>query len=263
MNNADFPLLPSSNMSWFVVSAILVGLWKYDRCLLDKLERWVWKKGSSAAWFLLELYTKYKDKNEMIKDGYHVDTVYLFEHRSPLDSSKFDVLSVFRREIVKETFTNKKGIQFVDFLRLCSESGSNFKYDANLTYELEVNYTFDRKQYKIFYSNDKNNEIKFPVYSESEMAKADVDNSIISAEIVRDDIGKGGIDIGDVILKYAGPKGNFYDDSDFVVLKSWLKYSGIDEESKISIMDIEGNTFEFNDEDKYLTLNNTLQSDNE
>ena len=117
-----------------------------------------------------------------------------------------------------------------------------------------MNYTFDRKQYKIFYSNEENNKIKFPVYSESEMANADINNTIISAQMVREDTDQGGIDIDDLILKFAGPKGNFYEDSEFVVKKSWLKFSGIEDNSRILIMDIEGNNYIFDDGDKYLTL---------
>lgn len=244
----------SSTMSWFVVSCIILGLWKYDRCLLDKLERWAWKKSKSIAWSMFEVYSRYKDSNEMIKDGYHVDTVYLFEHRSPTDSRKFDVLSIFRAEIVKGTFTHKKSIDFVDFLELCAQSGSNFQYDPALEYELEVNYTFDRKQYKIFYSNDENSKIKFPVYSESEMANADDENSIISAQIIRENTDQGGIDIDDLILKFAGPKGNFYADTEFVVKKSWLNFSGIDGHSRILIMDLSGENYIFEQSDKYLKL---------
>jgi hypothetical protein len=144
---------------------------------------------------------------------------------------------------------------------LCSQSGSNFEYNSDFEYELEVNYTFDRKQYKIFYSSDENKQIKFPVYSESEMSKADIDNSIISAQIVREDTDQGGIDIDDVILKFAGPKGNFYDDSDFVVKKSWLKFSGIDDHSRIMIMNIEGDNFVFEEDDKYLSMNNNDSDD--
>ena len=136
----------------------------------------------------------------------------------------------------------------------CSDSGSNFKYNSELEYELEVNYTFDRKQYKIFYSNAENNKIKFPVYSESEMTSADTDNSIISAQIVRENTDQGGIDIDELILKYAGPKGNFYDDTKYVVKKNWLNFSGIDDRSIIKIMDIEGTNYIFKEDDTYLTL---------
>lgn len=255
MNNCIDSITTTSNMSWFVVSVIILGLWKYDRCLLDKLERWAWKKTTTTLWSIFEMYSNYKDKNEMIKDGYHVDTVYMWEHKSSTNSNKYDVLTIFRREIVKETFTNKKSIEFDEFLRMCTEEGSNFKYDPNLEYELEVNYTFDRKQYKIFYSNNENDKIKFPIYSESEMANADMNNSIISAQIIRENDDQGGIEIDELMLKFAGPKGNFYDDSDFVVKKSWLKFSGIDDHSKVLIMDLEGNNFVFDNEDEFLTLN--------
>lgn len=251
MNNEVCDL---NTMSWFVVSAIILGLWKYDRFLLDKFERWGWKKLTSVGWFALQIYSRYKDQNEMIKDGYHVDTVYLYEHRSPTDCVRFDVLSVFRKEINKGTFTHKKSIDTVEFIKICSDSAGNFKFNKDLDYELEVNYTFDRKQYKIIYATDKNNHIKFPVYSESEMAKADIDNGIISAQIIRDDPDKGGLDVDDVLLKFAGPKGNFYSDTDFVVKKSWLKFADVDEQSKIQIMDLEGNEYVFEGDDEYLSL---------
>lgn len=248
------PCVQNTEMSWFIISLLIVGLWKYDRCLLDKLQRYAFGTTKWLGWSLFRFYAHYKDKNEMIKDGYHVDSVFLFEHHSPTYSRKIDVLRVFRSEIVNETFTNKKSINMSKFLELCSDPASNFQYDVQYQYELEVNYTLDRRQYKIVYATDENENIRFPVYSESEIAKANVDNSIISASILRQDSDNQGIDIGDVILKYAGPMGNFYGDSEFVVKRSWLTFSGIDEKAMIKIMDIEGTEYVFKENDTYLVL---------
>jgi hypothetical protein len=140
------------------------------------------------------------------------------------------------------------------YLSLCSDPESNFQYDPKLPYELEVNYTFDRKQYKIVYSTTCNRNIRFPIYSESEIDKNSSENSIISASIVRNVNDLEGIDICDLISKYAGPLGNFYDDTEFVVKKSWLQFSGIENVSNITIMDIEGENYLFNEESEYLTL---------
>lgn len=251
MNVSDVAL---KEMSWFAVTVIILALWKYDRCLLDKLQRWMWTKAGSVGWALFKLWAQRKHRNEMIKDGYHVDSVFLFEHHSQTYSRKLDVLRIFRSEIVKETFTNKKHIAIEDFLDLCSDPETNFQYNPELPYELEVNYTLDRKQYKIVYSTECNRNIRFPIYSESEIEKSSSETSIISASIVRQDSDLDGIDVGDVILKYAGPLGNFYDDTEFVVKKSWLQFSGIDAESKINIMDIEGDSYLFDNNCEYLTL---------
>jgi hypothetical protein len=256
MNSNDIVL---KEMSWFAVTCIIVALWKYDRCLLDKLQRWMWSKTSSISWSLFKLWAQYKNKNEMIKDGYHVDSVFLYEHHSPTFARKLDVLRIFRSEIVKETFTNKKHIDIEEFLSLCSDPETNFQYDSKLSYDLEVNYTLDRKQYKIVYSTDCNRNIRFPIYSESEVDNLDSDNSIISASIVRHSGDLNGIEIDDVILKYAGPLGDFYDGTEFVVKKSWLQFSGIENNSKISIMDIGGDSYIFDDDDEYLTLSGEKQ----
>ncbi len=255
MNNCvDNITSNTGTMSWFVVSVIILGLWKYDRCLLDKLQRYLWSTTKSMGWSVFKVYAEYKDRNEMIKDGYHVDSVFLFEKQSPSFSRKLDVLRVFRSLIVDEAFSNKKSLSVKEFLELCSDPETNFQYNSGFEYELEVNYTFDRRQYKIVYDTDVNLDIRFPVYSESEIVKSGVDNSIISASIVRRESDPNGIDIGDVILKYAGPLGNFYDDSEYVVKRKWLTFSGIDNKSKIKIMDIDGNEYVFKEDEDYLTL---------
>ncbi len=241
-------------MSWFVVSLMILGLWKYDRCLLDRLERYLWATSKSFGWSLFKLWAEYRDRNEMIKDGYHVDSVFLYEHHSATYSRKVDVLRIFRNAIVNETFTNKKSIPFSQFLELCSDPESNFQVNSELTYELEVNYTLDRKQFKIIYSTDDNNNVRFPVYSEKEIAKAGNNNSIISASIIRRESDQAGIEIDDELLKYAGPLGNFYGNTEFVVKRSWLGFSGIDENAKIKIMDMNGNELVIKDTDQYLEL---------
>lgn len=242
-------------MSWFLISLLIVGLWKYDRCLLDKFQKWMWITFKSGAFHMFKLYSDYKDRNEMLKDGYHVDSVFLFEHHSPTYSKKIDVLRIFRDEIVKETFSHKHSLEFSKFLDLCSDVASNFQVNKDLRYELEVNYTLDRKQYKIIYSDDINSFMRFPIYSESEIAKnTDTSNCIISATIVRDPMQSSGIDISDVILKFAGPLGNFYDGTGFVVKRCWLSLAGIDEHAIIKLMDIEGNEYCIKNDDEFIAL---------
>ncbi len=245
---------PQSNMSWFVVSLMILGLWKYDRCLLDKLERYLWTSTKSFGWSLFKLWAEYRDRNEMIKDGYHVDSVFLYEHHSATYSRKVDVLRIFRTAIVNETFTTKKSILMSEFLELCSDPESNFQVNPQLTYELEVNYTFDRKQYKIVYSTDENDKIRFPVYTEKEIAKSGNNNSVISASIIRRDGDQAGIEIDDEFMKYAGPLGDFYGGTEFKVKRSWLGFSGIEENAKIKIMDMNGNEMVVKSADKYLEL---------
>ena len=255
MNNCLEGIATSDyGMSWFVVSCMILGLWKYDRFLLDKIQRYIFSTTKTVGWTLFKAWVEYKDKNEMIKDGYHVDSVYLIEHNSSTYARKLDVLRVFRCGIVDETFTNKKSIDIADFINLCSDPKSNFQYDSDLDYELEVNYTFDRRKYKIIYSTKDNSKIRFPVYSESEISQSNSGNSVISASIVRDDQDQEGIDISDMVLMYAGPLGNFYDDSEFIVKRDWLAFEGIDDQAKIKMMDLEFNEYLFTKESKYISL---------
>ena len=245
----------STPMSWFAVTCIVLTLWKYDRFLLDKLQRWMWTKAHNAGWALLKTYAYYKDKNEMIKDGYHVDSVFLYEHQSSTYYRKIDVLRIFRRAIVEEKFTYKKDIDIKTFLELCSDPESNFQYNPEYTYQLEVDYTFDKQQYKIIYSTDENNRIRFPIYSETCISKANTSNSIISANLMKDDSEIDGEDISDIISKYAGPLANLYADTDYVVKRDWVNlFSNIDPNCNIVIMDLYGNDFVFNHTDTYLSI---------
>lgn len=243
-------------MSWFVVASLIIGLWKYDKFLLDKLQNYALSTTKSVGWNLFKTWAEYKDRNEMIKDGYHVDSVYLYEHNSPTYARKLDVLRVFRCAIVDEIFTHKKDISIGEFLELCSDPESNFQYDLKLDYDLQVNYTFDRRQYKLIFSTSENSKIRFPVYTESEIvgASAANGNSVISGSIVRHESDQEGIDISDIMLEYAGPLGNFYDDSDIVVKRDWLSFEGIDQKAKIKLMDIEFNEYVFGEKDKYISL---------
>ena len=242
-------------MSWFLISLFVLGLWKYDRCLLDKFQKWLWVTMKSSAFQIFKLYSDYKDRNEMIKDGYHVDSVFLFEHHSPTYSKKIDVLRIFRDEIVKETFSHKRSLEFTQFLDLCSDPESNFQVNKSLHYELEVNYTLDRKQYKIVYSDEVNSSIRFPIYSESEIAKnTETTNCVISAYLVRESSQTSGIDVSDVILKFAGPLGNFYANTGFVVKRSWLALSGIEETAIIKLMDLDGSEYCIMDSDEFIAL---------
>ena len=58
-----------------------------------------------------------------------------------------------------------------------------------------------------------------------------------------------------MILKYAGPLGDFYAGTEYVVKKCWLQFAGFESTSKINIMDIEGRCYLFDEKDEYLSMN--------
>lgn len=201
------------------------------------------------------MYTEMKNKNDMIKDGYHVDSVFIHEYQSSSYVRKLDVLRRFREEIVNETFSNKKSISVWDFLESCTEEGSNFSsINRNVYHEIEVNYTMDKKKYTIIYSTKENDFIKFPVYSEEEIRNKDISNGIISATRVFKEEDEEGLDITEDINRFAGPLENFYKGTGYVVKRKWLSYMNIEPNAIIKIMDMNANTYIFSQSNDTLDL---------
>lgn len=201
------------------------------------------------------MYTEMKNKNEMIKDGYHVNSVFIHEYQTPSYVRKLDVLRRFREEIVNETFTNTKSISIWEFLEMCTEEDSNFSsINRNNYHELEVNYTMDKKKYTMVYSTQKNNRIRFPIYSEDTVRNKDVSNGIISATLVFNEDDEEGKDITEQIAYFAGPLENFYQGTEYVVNRKWLSYVGIEADAIIKIMDMNANTLTFLKKDEVLSL---------
>lgn len=223
------------------LSLCILLLWKADKYLLDRIQLYLWNTSKWLLWLIFYKWIQIKGRNEMIKNGYHVDSVFLIE-RHETYSRKIDVLRVFRSEIIKETFTNEKSIEVSEFIALCSDPSSNFQYDAQYEYDIEVNYTYDQREYKIIYSTYENKHIRFPIYTESAIINTSATTGgLCSAYFTREKnqvLGERNIDISDEMMKYAGPIGNFYVDTEYLIRREWLVSSElIDEDSTVVLLD--------------------------
>lgn len=241
----------------YVALGVTLFLWIYDRNLLVRLQRRIYREFKALIWTTLKMYTEIKNKNEMIKDGYHVDSVFLHEYQSSSFVRKLDVLRRFREEIVKETFTQSKPINIWEFIEMCTEEGSNFgKVDRNLYHELEVNYTMDRKQYKIIFTTHQNSNIRFPIYTENEVRQRKEAQGIISATVVQSEDDEEGMDVTQELLKFAGPMENFYSDTEYIVKRYWLSQVNIDSNAIIKVLDMDAEEHVFTPSKEILSFKN-------
>ena len=66
----------------YITPVVILALWWYDPTLLLKLQRYIKHKATHMALTMVDLYADVKNSgkpNEMVKDGYHVNFVYLEE----------------------------------------------------------------------------------------------------------------------------------------------------------------------------------------
>lgn len=225
-------------------AAVILLLWAADKHLLSK----VWALMNSVGWSAITVYSKWRhrDRQDMVKEGYHVDFVYLYE---PVDENatqfnEIDLLGPFRQHIQETTFTNSKSIPLSQFIHSCLKPNSNFNsFNPEHKYELVVHYTFDYKKYVVVYTD----KIRFPLYTESEIRKRSLKKGgvltagLLTAEEEDDD----GIDIYDHLKKLAGPMENFYIDTEFDVKRHYLNYAGLrmnTSNSYIKMLDFWGNS---------------------
>lgn len=247
------------NQSCYVPVGAVLMLWYYDNLLLIKLQKWLGRKLRNGVWEGMKLYTLLTKKNEMKKDGYHVDSVYLYI-REPEKSiiRQYDMLRIFRDQIREEKLSKNNEMDIYDFIELCCDPNSNFKkVNRDQNYVLEVNYTFDYHQYKIFFDTNNNKTVRFPVYNESEIRNRDIMNAGITyAYVTNNKDDDDGIDITDQVKKFAGPMENFYDDCEYVVQKKWLvEQSVVPPNGYIKILDFKGDEHIFGPDDEILTFN--------
>ena len=246
-------------MYGYLLWACTVALWWLDPTLLMKFQNFTRKQLISIAMNAIELYsdmTHNKRSREMIKDGYHVDFVYLIiEQHNRV--RKVDVTSIFRREVLNGTFDNPCSIEA--FVQLCCSPNSNLKFvnSYNDDYKLELNYTYDHKHYTVWFSKDTNSNIIFPIYTEKHLKSIITLPRILSA-ILQKQEGGSGIDVTQEINNAAGPMGNFYDDIDnIVVLKKWVFPD--DSNLLLTIIDHNAQIHTFDKSHKILTLNNNIE----
>lgn len=241
----------------YALTGFVVGLWWYDNLLLLKIQRMLARRGKEMGWQAMKMYTLLVQKNEMKKDGYHVDSVYVYTHDNPEETKQYDMLRIFRDCIREEKLSLNKSMHIYDFIEMCCDPNSNFTgVDRNKNYELEVNYTFDYSQYKIVFDTRKNTTVRFPVYSEKDIHNRDImSGGITYAFIAKNQDDEDGIEITDQIKKLSGPMENFYDDKEYVVEKQWLfRHSTIPETGFIKVVDFKGEEHTFKPEDEFFTF---------
>ncbi len=216
---------------WIAASILL--LWAADKHLLSKIWAMVSSASRQTCWSALTVYSNWRQTNEMSKDGYHVDFVYLYEPvADSLQCNEIDLLAHFRYHINQKTFTNTKTISMSKFIELCCNPNSNFNsYDPAKHYELVVRYTFDHKEYIVVFDSkaEGENNIRFPIYTESEIRGRSLKNTgvitcgLLTAKEDDDD----GINIYEYLKKLAGPMENFYADTEYKVKRHHLNFAGL------------------------------------
>jgi hypothetical protein len=234
-------------------AGVVLLLWAADKNLLSKIWAFISSAGRKTAWSTLSLYSSLRSSNEMIKDGYHVDEVFLLEYPDGTEGEfrEIDVLRIFRQQIVRQTITNRKPMELTDFIQLCCDPLSNFtEFDSNARYELMVKYTFDHKQYIIVYDmlDKATNYIRFPIYTEREIRSRDIKQTgvLTAAQLTATEDADDGIDIYTQLKMLAGPMENFYADTEYAVKKHHLNHAGLRipvETMFIQMLDIWGSPF--------------------
>lgn len=231
----------------------------YDNLWLKKFLKFSEKNGKWAIWELMKLHARIQQNNEMVKDGYHVDSVFLYVHEREF-IKQYDMLRVFREKLVepseKPTIRIDSDVNFFDFVKMCCDPDTNFKeVDEDLFYLLEVNYTFDRKKYRIYYDSKRNTNIRFPVYSDKEIRERDIfEGGVNSALVTERDDDESGIDVTHELKMLAGPMQNFYDDTEYVTLKEWFMGDRFSSSHNIQIIDFIGEFHTISSDEKFLSF---------
>lgn len=216
-------------------AAAIILLWAADKHLLSKVGGLVERLLKKGTWTAASMYSGWRSKpNDMIKDGYHVDEVYLLESSmtGTGDFCEIDVLRIFRQQIVKQSITNRKTVSLDDFITLCCAPHSNFtERNGDARYELVVKYTFDHKQYMIVYdsADSATSAIRFPIYTEREIHGRDIKQTgvLTAAQLTANADDDDGIDIYQQLKMLAGPMENFYADTEYVVKRRHLNHAGL------------------------------------
>lgn len=236
----------------YINPLIVLCVWYWNPTLLLKTEAFVRRTITNLAFSAIECYSDHKhynNKNEMVKDGYHVNVVFL-EIDDGYRIRKFDVTSVFRSEILKGTFDDD-GLPLIDFVKKCSRPNNNIRYDVNSQIRLQIDYTFDRKSYVVTFDDA----IVFPIYLESELRQYLMRPTILSAVISKNEFdADNGIYVTDELNKFAGPLGNFYDDKPNITVRKDDALPELPSNYCVILMDSKGKTHVFKPENEYLTL---------
>lgn len=238
----------------------LIFMTWYDNLWMMKFEKSLTKNAKWLVWELMKLHTKIKsDPTTMIKDGYHIDAVYLYVHEKEF-IKQYDMLRVFREKVVqpaeKPMIRINGDLDMFEFVKLCRDPETNFnKVDESLYYLLEVNYTFDHKKYRAYYDSKTNRKIRFPIYSEKAIRDRDIFcGGVNSAQIAESEDDEDGINVTKELKRLAGPMQNFYDDTEYVVKKDWFMGDRYKKTDYIQIIDFKGDFHVIKPDDKYLSF---------
>jgi hypothetical protein len=249
------------NKMWeYLTTFGVVFMTWYDNLWLKKFEKYAWKNGTWLVWELMKLQTKLKtSKPEMIKDGYHINAVYLYVYGKDI-IKQFDMLRVFRENVIQPEVNPvirlDSELNFMDFVNMCSDPDTNFnQVNENSFYLLEVNYTFDRKDYRVYYDSKVNSKIRFPIYSDKAIRERDLFvGGVDSSQITENETDYNGIDVTKEMKRLAGPMQNFYDDTEFVVKKRWFMNDRFPKQSNIQLIDFKGELHIIKPDDQYLSF---------
>lgn len=228
----------------------LVFLTWCDNLWLKKVQKYTIKNGFWLYWELAKLHTKMQKSNsglttEMIKDGYHIDSVYLYVHETEF-IKQYDMLRVFREKVVqpeeKPLIRIDGDLNIFDFVKMCCDPDTNFNHvDESLFYLLEVNYTFDHKKYRAHYDSKNNTKIRFPIYSDASIRDRDIFTAgVNSAQIAENEDDENGTDVTKDLKRFAGPMQNFYDDTEYIIKKEWFMGDRFPKNSFIQLIDFKG-----------------------
>lgn len=255
----------------YATIAGLVFITWYDNLWLKKFEKFVLKNGFWVYWQMARLQTKwhYADiRAEMIKDGYHIDAVYLYVHGTDF-IKQYDMLRVFREKVVqpeeKPLIRIDSAVDVMDFVKSCCDPDTNFNcVDPTLTHVLEVNYTFDHKKYRVYYDNRHNTKIRFPIYSDQAIRDRDIlaggVNAGLISESENESDAENGIDVTKELKRLAGPMQNFYDDTEYIVKKDLFMGERYPKNSFIHLIDGKGDSYVIRPEESLLSFTKNRES---
>ncbi len=245
-------------VSYAIPTIVVIGVWWYDNLFLIKCQNFIKRIGFNIFWSTISHYTEWKETmgNEMIKDGYHIDMVLLYEEGIDKSTARgFDVTSVFRRDILKNRFQK---FLLAEFVNTCAELGSNIEeYSPKKKYLLEIQYTFDYNKYTMYFDNSFNKLITFPLYTEDELRKITSLNSkkILTASAHIEGNNTASIEVTKEISAASGPLGNFYEDKGIIVLKQWVLQKFGTLQYNLSIIDCKGKEHKFKSDENMIKLN--------
>ena len=153
---------------------------------------------------------------------------------------------------MKGTFQDD-GIKLEELIEMCRRPNNNIYTTTGNHCQLEIDYTFDYKRYRIWFdSNDER--VRFPLYRESELRKRIFLPTILSALLTKEPDSESGIDVTREINEAAGPLGNFYDDVKHKVKKDDVLREHTNNDLYLCLIAYNGKSYTFDKHDKYLTL---------